>query len=57
VGADAVINALTAPAPPPGTIHYYEGVRQAAPNQLALDPALGHELWERTEAAIHEASR
>ncbi len=51
-GARPVLHCATAPQLLRETGRYYDRFREASANPLADDPALGAELWARSEAAI-----
>jgi hypothetical protein len=51
-GAEALLFCATAPELGGVPGRYYNRCREARFNPLADDPALGHELWDRSESAV-----
>lgn len=54
-GARTTLYCATAPELAKVSGRYYEREKERAPNPLALDPALGTEMWTRSEAMIHRS--
>jgi retinol dehydrogenase-12 len=52
-GARTTLHCATAPELATVSGRYYSDSQEKAPNKLALDPALGRELWERSEALVN----
>ncbi|MEZ4267561.1 MAG: SDR family oxidoreductase [Myxococcota bacterium] len=52
-GARTQLRCATAPELATVSGRYYSDSKEKAPNKLALDPKLGRELWERSEALVN----
>lgn len=52
-GARTTLYCATAPELADVSGRYYSESKEKAPNRLALDPEIGRELWERSEALVN----